>query len=177
MEYFTRLGEDAAARYLEIRDGLLEGLNPNDGTIDWATFQDGVAQADQTAREIVGTRDDLPAGRDHPAGAGTSAPAPVRWRPRRGSGTPRHVRPSGSPPTWRRCGCSRTSSGPPGRRSARSRRCWPAGRGGVRCPRCSTRPTTATPSARAELRALVDDEEWAAAQRTTLNAHYTDPRS
>ena len=29
--------------------------------------------------------------------------------------------------------------------------------------------------ARAELRALVDDDEWAAAQRTTLNAHYTDP--
>ena len=29
--------------------------------------------------------------------------------------------------------------------------------------------------ARAELRALVVDDEWAAAQRTTLNAHYTDP--
>ena len=55
MGYFTRLGEDAEARYLEIRDGLLEGLNPNDGTIDWPTFQDRVAQADQTAREIVGT--------------------------------------------------------------------------------------------------------------------------
>jgi hypothetical protein len=55
VEYFTRLGEDAAARYLEIRDGLLEGLSPNDGTIDWATFQEKVAQADQTAREIVGS--------------------------------------------------------------------------------------------------------------------------
>ena len=55
VECFTRLGEDAAARYLEIRDGLLEGLNPNDGTIDWATFQEKVAQADQTAREIVGS--------------------------------------------------------------------------------------------------------------------------
>jgi SAM-dependent methyltransferase len=29
--------------------------------------------------------------------------------------------------------------------------------------------------ARDELRALVDDDEWAAARRTTLNAHYTDP--
>lgn len=55
VEYFTRLGEEAAARYLEIRDGMLEGLNPNDGTIDWATFQERVAQADQTAREIVGS--------------------------------------------------------------------------------------------------------------------------
>jgi hypothetical protein len=53
--YFTRLGEDAAARYLEIRDGMLEGLNPNDGSIDWASYQDKVAQADQTAREIVNT--------------------------------------------------------------------------------------------------------------------------
>lgn len=53
--YFTRLGEDAAARYLEIRDGMLEGLNPNDGSIDWASFQQRVAQADQTAREIVGS--------------------------------------------------------------------------------------------------------------------------
>lgn len=53
--YFTRLGEDAAARYLEIRDGMLEGLNPNDGSIDWATYQEKVAQADQTAREIVGS--------------------------------------------------------------------------------------------------------------------------
>lgn len=53
--YFTQLGEDAAARYLEIRDGLLEGVSPNNGTIDWLTFQEKVAQADQTAREIVGT--------------------------------------------------------------------------------------------------------------------------
>jgi hypothetical protein len=53
--YFTRLGKDSAARYLEIRDGMLEGLNPNDGSIDWATYQERVAQADQTAREIVGS--------------------------------------------------------------------------------------------------------------------------
>jgi hypothetical protein len=51
--YFTDLGRQADARYVEIRDGLLAGLNPNDGTIGWAEFQDRVAQADQTAREIV----------------------------------------------------------------------------------------------------------------------------
>jgi hypothetical protein len=51
--FFEELGKDAAARYLVIRDGLLEGLNPNDSTIGWAEFQDRTAQADQTAREIV----------------------------------------------------------------------------------------------------------------------------
>lgn len=51
--YFETLGEDAAARYLVIRDGLLEGLSPNDGTIGWAEYQERVAQADQTAQEIV----------------------------------------------------------------------------------------------------------------------------
>jgi hypothetical protein len=52
-EFFTTLGEEAADRYLTIRDGLLEGLSPNDGTIGWAEFQDRTAQADQAAREIV----------------------------------------------------------------------------------------------------------------------------
>ena len=51
--FFEDLGEDAAARYLVIRDGLLDGVNPNDGSIGWAEFQDQTAQADQTAREIV----------------------------------------------------------------------------------------------------------------------------
>lgn len=51
--FFAELGEDAAARYLVIRDGLLDGVNPNDGTIGWAEYQERVAQADQTAREIV----------------------------------------------------------------------------------------------------------------------------
>jgi hypothetical protein len=51
--FFTRLGEEAEARYLEVRDGLLAGKNPNDGTIGWAEFQDLVAQADQTARDTV----------------------------------------------------------------------------------------------------------------------------
>ena len=51
--YFTDLGKRADERYLEIRDGLLGGANPNDGTIGWAEFQDKVAQADQTAREMV----------------------------------------------------------------------------------------------------------------------------
>jgi hypothetical protein len=71
--YFTNLGEQADARYLEIRDGLLAGLNPNDGTIGWAEFQDRVAQADQTARTLVETEmiylppDDSPATPDSPA--------------------------------------------------------------------------------------------------------------
>jgi hypothetical protein len=51
--FFTGLGAQAAARYEQIRDSLLEGVNPNDGTIGWAEFQDRVAQADQTAREMV----------------------------------------------------------------------------------------------------------------------------
>jgi hypothetical protein len=55
VRFFTLLGEDAEARYLEIRDGLLTGLNPNDGSIDWLRYQEKVAQADQRAREIVGT--------------------------------------------------------------------------------------------------------------------------
>lgn len=53
--YFTNLGKQADARYLQIRDGLLEGVNPNTGTIGWTEFQQKVAQADQTARQIVET--------------------------------------------------------------------------------------------------------------------------
>lgn len=51
--FFSELGEEAAARYLVLRDGLLDGVHPNDGSIGWAEFQDRTAQADQTAREIV----------------------------------------------------------------------------------------------------------------------------
>lgn len=51
--FFTAMGEEAEQRYTSIRDGLLEGVNPNDGTIGWQEFQDRVAQADQTAREVV----------------------------------------------------------------------------------------------------------------------------
>ena len=51
--FFTDLGEEAAARYVEIRDSLLEGLSPNQGTMGWAEFQERVAQANQTAVEIV----------------------------------------------------------------------------------------------------------------------------
>jgi hypothetical protein len=51
--FFEELGKDAAARYLVIRDGLLEGLSPNNGSIGWSEFQDRTAQADQTARETV----------------------------------------------------------------------------------------------------------------------------
>jgi hypothetical protein len=52
-QFFERLGEEAAARYLVIRDGLLEGLSPNDGSIGWVEYQERVAQADRTAQEIV----------------------------------------------------------------------------------------------------------------------------
>jgi hypothetical protein len=51
--FFRQLGEEAAARYIVIRDGLLEGLDPNDGTIGWSEFQDEATRADQTARETV----------------------------------------------------------------------------------------------------------------------------
>ncbi len=53
--FFTRLGVEAEARYLEVRDGLLVGKSPNDGTIGWAEFQALVAQADQAAVETVET--------------------------------------------------------------------------------------------------------------------------
>lgn len=52
-EFFQTLGEDAAARYLVLRDSLMQGANPNDGTLSWADFQDRSAQADQSAQEIV----------------------------------------------------------------------------------------------------------------------------
>jgi hypothetical protein len=51
--YFEQLGEEASERYTTLRDTLLEGTNPNDGTTTWDQFRDQVAQADQTAREIV----------------------------------------------------------------------------------------------------------------------------
>jgi hypothetical protein len=46
-EFFTQLGEEAADRYLAVRDSLLEDLSPNDGTMGWQEFQDRVAQADR----------------------------------------------------------------------------------------------------------------------------------
>ena len=39
--FFTGLGAQAAAHYEQIRDSLLEGVNPNDGTIGWAEFRTG----------------------------------------------------------------------------------------------------------------------------------------
>jgi hypothetical protein len=53
--YFADLEDDAQAYYAAIRDGLLKGLNPNDGTIGWADFVTRLDQANATAREIVGT--------------------------------------------------------------------------------------------------------------------------
>lgn len=51
--FFTELGNQAADRYMAVRDGLMEGVSPNNGTIGWDDFLDRAAQADQTAREIV----------------------------------------------------------------------------------------------------------------------------
>ena len=48
------LEDEATAYYAAIRDGLLDGLNPTDGTIGWAEFVTRVDQANATAREIVG---------------------------------------------------------------------------------------------------------------------------
>ena len=65
-----------------------------------------------------------------------------------------------------------------GRPPPRNRRCWRVGRGGVRCPGCSRAPSTATTrgsaAPREQLRQVLDEREYAAAARNTLNAHYTD---
>ncbi|MGH9211394.1 MAG: hypothetical protein ACRD2C_12040 [Acidimicrobiales bacterium] len=53
--FFADLDDEASAYYQSIRDGMLEGVNPNNGTITWADFLDRVAWANQTAREIVET--------------------------------------------------------------------------------------------------------------------------
>lgn len=53
--FFDALDDEASTYYTAIRDGLLAGLNPNNGTISWAEFLDRVASADQTAHEIVET--------------------------------------------------------------------------------------------------------------------------
>ena len=53
--FFDALEDEATAYHAAIRDGLLKGLNPNDGTIGWAEFVTRVDQANATAREIVGT--------------------------------------------------------------------------------------------------------------------------
>jgi hypothetical protein len=53
---FLAVLEDQAQEYHNaIRDRLLEGLNPNNGTIGWAEFVTRVDQANAIAREIVGT--------------------------------------------------------------------------------------------------------------------------
>lgn len=53
--FFAALDDEATEQFQAIRDGLLEGVTPNDGTIGWAEFVDRVAQANQTALEIVET--------------------------------------------------------------------------------------------------------------------------
>lgn len=52
--YFEALEDEATAYYVAIRDGMLKGVNPNNGTIGWAEFLKRIAWANQTAREIVG---------------------------------------------------------------------------------------------------------------------------
>ena len=53
--FFADLDDEAQAYCTAIRDGLIEGLNPNNGTIGWAEFVTRVDQANAIAREIVGT--------------------------------------------------------------------------------------------------------------------------
>ena len=43
--YFELLGQEATANYVAIREGMLEGVSPNEGTIGWAEFLDRVAWA------------------------------------------------------------------------------------------------------------------------------------
>ena len=54
--FFADLEDEAIAYQASIRDGLLKGLSPNDGTISWAEFVTRLDQANATAREIVGTK-------------------------------------------------------------------------------------------------------------------------
>lgn len=51
--FFAGIDEEATAYYLAMRDGMLDGINPNNGTIGWAEFLDRIAWANQTARQIV----------------------------------------------------------------------------------------------------------------------------
>jgi hypothetical protein len=53
--FFADLEDEAQAYYAAIRDGLVAGLNPNNGTIGWVEFVTRVDQANAVAREIVGT--------------------------------------------------------------------------------------------------------------------------
>jgi hypothetical protein len=53
--FFADLEDEAQEYQTAIRDGLLAGLNPNNGTIGWAEFVTRVDQANAIAREIVGT--------------------------------------------------------------------------------------------------------------------------
>jgi hypothetical protein len=53
--FFETLEDEAHEHYAAIRDGMLDGVNPNNGTIGWAEFLDRIAWANLTAREIVNT--------------------------------------------------------------------------------------------------------------------------
>lgn len=53
-QFFAGLEDEAIAYHAAIRDGILAGLTPNDGTIGWAESVTRVDQANATAREIVG---------------------------------------------------------------------------------------------------------------------------
>ena len=72
---------------------------------------------------------------------------------------------------WRPCG---PSSGMTARHRRRSRRCWPAGRGGERSRRSSMSAARSTPGHGRSCPRLLNPAEIAAAARNTLNAHYTD---
>lgn len=77
------------------------------------------------------------------------APCPsrrCRFGPGRSRTWPPPVPPRRLRRMWRRCGCCVSCRPTAGRRARTSRRCWPAGRGGVRCRRCSTTPTSSSPA-------------------------------
>ena len=58
---------------------------------------------------------------------------------------PRRARSAGSARTSQPCRCCAPASGKAGRRRPPSRKCWPAGRGGVRCRRSSMTAGTSSP--------------------------------
>ena len=60
-----------------------------------------------------------------------------------------------------------------GRPPRRNRPSSPGGRAGARSPRSSTRPIARFAATQEELHTLLSEPEWAAARRTTINAHYT----
>ena len=81
----------------------------------------------------------------------------------------------GSRRTWPRCGCCATSSGRTARRRVEEQRTLAAWSGWGAVPGVFDEDRDEWAQARAELLELVGEDGYAAARRTTINAHYTDP--